>query len=214
MSSSPDTAKLAYVLSVLNTTSLPHPDYHAVAAQTGLPNANQAYVLYKYPYPFPSAPHTSTKLTGLLSSQKKFKSVVESAGFKLIKGQMALASSEDTAPQHSSSNAPATAPRAKNPAKAQAKKLGTRLGVQTAPKTAPKSKKRRVEDVTTVSSRSSSSDDQEEDGVSNRRLKEENEDELDMVSARGVRERSGTVKAEDATEDATKEETNTDEEAD
>ncbi|KAK5101506.1 hypothetical protein LTR24_000562 [Lithohypha guttulata] len=148
MASSSDIEKLRYVLTVLKNTELPQPNYHAVASDMGSTNANTA----------------------------KFKTIIESAGFKLTKGQIVLVD-EDTPP----------APR--TPRKSPAKKATTKAKTP--------AKKRRVEQIISNNN----------DSTSDEVLKEENEDEIKMLSARALRARSATVKAETATEE-------TDEEAD
>lgn len=70
---------LQYLLLILKHSEAFKPNYHAVAAAAGLPNANQAYVS-----PFSWYPRASLTLL----RQKKFKKLVEGGGFALVNGSV------------------------------------------------------------------------------------------------------------------------------
>ena len=71
---------LQYVMLVLSSAEAFKPDYHSVATAAGIASANTAYVM---------SPSTSALL--ICSSQKKFKKLVDTAGFQLVNGAVVAA---------------------------------------------------------------------------------------------------------------------------
>jgi len=122
-------------------------------------------------------------LTNTFPRQKKFKAIVEQAGFKLINKQIVPKDADGaTTP---STPVKKAAPKTRTPASSAKKTPGGGRGT-----------KRKVQEVVS----------EDEDGASDGKLKEENEEEVEMMGSRGVRARSATVKAEEAVKEETEEE--------
>ncbi|KAK5076810.1 hypothetical protein LTR64_005710 [Lithohypha guttulata] len=169
--------KLVYVLRVLKHTELPQPNYHAVAADTGQANPNNA--------------------------QKKFKAIVESVGFKLVNKQIVGADGSTgtkgieppktpQAPKKASNASAAPAAPKKTPATGNTKKRTA----STTSKTSGAGKKRKIREEVVID------DVSEQDGAEGVEIEDEDkggdtDDDVKVVMEKGTsRARSPTVKAE------------------
>ena len=182
-----DTDKLLYVLNVIKNTEMPQPNYHGVATDMGANNANNAYVQA-----------SSIKLASLTFPirQKKYKAIVEVMGFNLVKGQLIPKGAKPP------TDAPSTPSPAKKPAtkRQTPAKTPTSSSAMKANRTwtgASASKNRTKKRKTAQMLLSDGDDDDDDDDVtSDMQMKEEIDDDLQLIDSRVVRERSTTVRPE------------------